>query len=58
MRRSLHRATCMTLVLLAAAGSFVAASRAADTDKPVTLSHGSFLGVQQAVDIAVKRHPH
>ncbi|MGZ9190163.1 MAG: TolC family protein, partial [Nitrospira sp.] len=57
MRRSLHRTTYMTLVVLAIALPFVPASQAAETDMPVTLSRGSFLGVQQAVEIAVKNHP-
>ncbi len=54
MRRSLHRTARVTLFVLAAAASFVPASGA---DEAALLSSGSFLGVQQAVDIAVKNHP-
>ena len=57
MRRSLHRTTYMTMVVLAVAQALASASQAAEADRPVALSHGSFLGVQQAVEIAVKNHP-
>lgn len=57
MRRSLPRTTLMTLTVLVLAAAFAAGSHAAESEPPVTISHGSFLGVQQAVDLAVKNHP-
>ena len=46
-----------TLTTLAVTALFLSASQAAETDQPFTLPHGSFLGVERAVDIAVKNHP-
>ncbi|MBA2485894.1 MAG: TolC family protein [Nitrospira sp.] len=57
MRRSLHRTTFITLVLLAAVAAFAPRSRAAEAEIPVTLTQGSFLAVQRALEIAVKNHP-
>ena len=57
MRRLLPHTTLLTLTTLALTALLASASRAADAEKPLTLPHGSFLGVQRAVDIAVKNHP-
>ena len=57
MRRSLHQTTYITMVGLAVALAPVCALQAAETDNLVALSHGSFLSVQQALEIAVKNHP-
>jgi outer membrane protein len=57
MRRLLPHTTLLTLTTLALTALLASASRAADAEQPLTLPHGSFLGVQRAVDIAVKNHP-
>ena len=57
MRRSLHRTTYMTLVVLAVAQALAPPRGLPRLDRTVALSQGSFLGVQQAVEIAVKNHP-
>ena len=56
MIRSFHCTAWLTLAALAMSASLPFVSRAAEADKPA-LSQGSFLGVQQAVEIAVKNHP-
>ena len=57
MRRLLRRTTLMTLTALSLTASLPPPSPAAEATQPVLLSHGSFLGVQQAVELAVKNHP-
>jgi hypothetical protein len=57
MSRLLPQTTLLTLTTLALTALLASASRAADAEQPLTLPHGSFLGVQRAVDIAVKNHP-
>ncbi|HPV83171.1 MAG TPA: TolC family protein, partial [Nitrospira sp.] len=53
----LPRGTCLMLASLSLAVASASATLAADADQPVGLSRGSFLGVQQAVETAVKNHP-
>ena len=57
MRYPLPISACLMLALMSSTASVEPAAFAAETDQPVTLSRGSFLGVQQAVDLAVKNHP-
>lgn len=51
-----HR-TFLLLAALSLAAASVPVVHAAETEQPASLSRGSFLGVQQAVEIAVKNHP-
>ena len=51
MRRLLPHTTLLTLTTLALTALLASASRPADAEQPLTLPHGSFLGVQRAVDI-------
>lgn len=57
MKRWLHRATFLTLIALSVTATVTIGSHAMESEPPTTLPNGSFLGVQQAVDIAVKHHP-
>ena len=57
MRYPLPISACLMLALMSSTARVEPAAFAAETDQPVTLSRGSFLGVQQAVDLAVKNHP-
>ncbi|MCE7978082.1 MAG: TolC family protein, partial [Nitrospira sp. NTP1] len=49
--------TGLMLAVLSLAAASASFTHAAEADQPVPLSRGSFLGVQQAVEIAVKNHP-
>ncbi|HVG02190.1 MAG TPA: TolC family protein [Nitrospira sp.] len=57
MTDSFRRAAWLTLAILTLHATVPRVSDAVEADKPTMLSHGSFLGVQQAVEIAVKNHP-
>ena len=57
MTDSFRRPTRLILAILAMAVPVPYVSGAVEADNPTTLSHGSFLGIQQAVELAVKNHP-
>lgn len=53
----LLRSTYLMLAALSLAAASASGTYAAEAEQPVPLSRGSFLGIQQAVEIAVKNHP-
>lgn len=57
MRRPLYRSALLSLITLVMTATVPTGSRAMESKPSVTLPNGSFLGVRQAVDIAVAHHP-
>lgn len=57
MRRPLPCLTLLSLVALILTAPATTDSRAMESEPPTTLANGSFLGVRQAVDLAVTHHP-